>query len=228
MRARIDLQARVEVDGRSVAEGRVIDVEKSVLEVEFLEGSDPTLGITERVKLTLVGDDLPRPFTVHPRVISWSTSNAGSRYEFRLGLEEAKPLAILFNPRAAFRVLPALHPIIEVEVQGIGQAQSVMATLKDISVSGISVLVSIDEERQKLFRSRKVKLGLELPGVDDRLSLIGTVRYRRLVGSLIRYGIEFDPAATPSFTQKQQKLSEYVVQRQIEQIRDRNDTAPWV
>jgi hypothetical protein len=227
MSVRMDLQARIEVDGRVVAEGRVIDVQKAVLEVEFPEGNDPALGITERVKLTLVGEDLPRPFTVHPRVVSWSTSSAGSRYELQLGLEEAKPLAILFNPRAAFRVLPTLHPIIEVEVQGIGQAQTVMATLKDISVSGISVLVSIEEERRTLFRSRKVKLGLELPGVDDRLSLIGSTRYRRLVGSMIRYGIEFDSNATPDFTQKQQKVSEYVVRRQIEQIRDCNDTASW-
>ena len=225
MKTPIDLMARLEAERRPVVEGRVIDVEKAVLEVEFAADGCPSIGITERVRLTLHGEDLPRPFTVHPRVISWSSSNGAFRYEFRLGLEEAKPLAILFNPRAAFRVLPALHPIVEVEIRGIGQPEAVQATLKDVSVSGISVLVSVEEERQKLFQSRKVKLVLDLPGVNDKLSMIGNVRYRRLVGSLIRYGIEFDHA-TPGFTQKQQKLSEYVVRRQVEQIRDGDESVP--
>ena len=87
--------------------------------------------------------------------------------------------------------------------------------LNDISETGASVLVATEDERM-LFASARVGLEFLLPGDGKPLRLTGAVRNRALVGSAIRYGVQFLSKATPDFEAVQHRIYQFVIKREVE------------
>ena len=99
-----------------------------------------------------------------------------------------------------------------------------IAVLHDLSIAGLSLLVSTEDE-ESLFDSRRLRLGFHLPGDDAPFELVGTVRQRMLCGSTIRYGIQFDEEACADFRAQEERLTSWVMSRQVEMIRRERESA---
>ena len=95
--------------------------------------------------------------------------------------------------------------------------------VNDISTSGISVFVSLEAESQ-LASLWEFKLSLQLPQERESIDFVATVRQRRLSGSAIACGIEFDVDATESFDSKEERIQAYVMQRQREILQAKRGT----
>ena len=78
---------------------------------------------------------------------------------------------------------------------------------------GISALV-LDEIESQLVAIWELKLSILLPGERAPFEMMGVIRYRRLLGSALQYGIEFDPQRTPSFQRRQQLIASYIMKSQ--------------
>ncbi len=58
-----------------------------------------------------------------------------------------------------------------------------------------------------------------MPGSGPPVTLTGRIRYRRLAGAEIRYGIAFDPERSQDFTRAQDRITTYVMERQRDLLR---------
>jgi hypothetical protein len=52
----------------------------------------------------------------------------------------------------------------------------------------------------------------------QRRSFVASIRSRRLVGALIRIGLEFEPQRSPAYADAEEWLKRYVVRRQREML----------
>jgi hypothetical protein len=64
-----------------------------------------------------------------------------------------------------------------------------------------------------------VQVEFQLPGQYEAFEMAGLVRSRRLCGTSILYGIEFDPERTRDFDKFQEWILDYVMTRQAEGFR---------
>ena len=128
-----------------------------------------------------------------------------------------------FNRRQTVRVVPdQLEPVvvtIEPCDQDPGDPQPpAEVRLLNISLGGISV--SLEPTLETAFAgSTRVNLVLKLPGIRRELELVGEIRYRRLIGQRIHYGIQFDEERTERFGRKQDIMGKYVSRRQLDHLR---------
>ena len=129
----------------------------------------------------------------------------------------------LFNRRQTVRVAPDQFQPVGVTIEpcdpGSDEPQSpVEVRLLNISVAGIAV--SLEPTLETAFAATThVNLVVKLPGVRRALELVGDIRYRRLIGQRIHYGIQFNADQTERFDRKQDILAKYVTRRQLDYLR---------
>jgi hypothetical protein len=123
-------------------------------------------------------------------------------------------LRALFNRRKATRVTPdPKHPV-EVYLDGTTTGRAIQGRLLDLSGSGLLMHAPLDCEAN-IVDAKDCRVSFHLPGVDPiGLSLFAHIRERRLVSSSIQLGLEFDPLRTATFPSQQERIMEYVMQRQ--------------
>ena len=66
-----------------------------------------------------------------------------------------------------------------------------------------------------------VELILGIPGAKETVRVTGDIRYRRLVGRRVQYGIEFNADRTPHFDQVRAVIAKYVWTLFQEMLRSR-------
>ncbi len=240
-------QYRVEIDesadlcvaapGRDGApvRGLLMDVSASGAGIRFAGDEFPTFAIGQEVDLVFTSRRFSTPVTVAARVQHRSEElddddEVTRRYGFRFlepqQLEGTLPseLREFFNRRQMVRVAPdPSRPVsITVEPRGAGGRGPLLeARVYNISIMGVGVSLEAEAE-QLLADTTEVTVTLQLPDVRKPISLDARIRYRRLVGRRLHYGLEFDQTAT-QFKRKQKALSKYVVKRRLEFLRSTED-----
>ena len=105
------------------------------------------------------------------------------------------------------------HPV-HVQVEAGPGKPAVEAKLHNLSMHGTGISLEAEAE-QILSDTTNIVISILLPGTRKPVILMAEIRYRRLVGRRIHYGIHFDPQFD-NFTRKQNALSKYIVKRQLE------------
>ena len=171
------------------------------------------VAVGETAVLLLYGADPNISIQVCGKVVFQSKSGSAIRYEFLLDDNGTRHLNNLVERRRSVRVRPDPYAPVDVVLKDEDGGACVQGLVRDVSDSGISVLVDPKEE-QLLFSAWRLCLSVRLPGEDVPVEVVGIVRYRKLTGSAIQYGIEFDPEETPEFAHQQERLAAYVRSRQ--------------
>ena len=94
----------------------------------------------------------------------------------------------------------------------------VTAHLKDISVSGLALLVDLEAE-DALGELDVIEMSFRLPTSDKDFRLVGSIRNRELVNEHVRYGVEFDDKRSKYFPRQQDEIFAYVMHRQRAALR---------
>ncbi len=186
-------------------------------EVHFRVSSDPRLQIGTEVAIEIRRATDQTAHQTTARVISCDQKPDRAVYFFKLPSGVGSALGMLFNQRAAVRVVPAPGEPVRVQVRMKDGGRAIPAVVDDISQTGLGVLFGVNQEGRLLACGNKLELMLELPG-SEPMEITVDPRHRRLMGASIRYGIPFLPDDTKDFEAKRLKIYRYVHRRQIEMI----------
>jgi hypothetical protein len=213
-----DLTLAVARTGKSSIAGRIADLSIEGVALFFDQRHDPVFALRDIVNLELSSKHLPEPLVVPSMVRHRSEVERGRLYGFEfvdwLGLLGKLPAALtgLFNQRGNYRVQPDPQNPVDVMIEGTLLPSPIQATLRDLSVAGISVQAAYTIENL-LMKVELVQVSFELPFSPERLSFWGNIIHRDLIGQGICYGILFDDKRTPRFKKKQEVLIKYVSDR---------------
>ena len=223
-----DLSVSLPATDGSRVHGKLLDVSASGAGVRFDTADAPSLAVGQHVDLVFDSGSFAGPLTVaaqvQHRMEDDANDEASRRYGFRF-LEPQQLDAYLpaearryFNRRQSVRVSPKAFEPIEVTLRAGEDEAPIEVRLHNISVSGVGV--SLEPALEMAFADRtRVELSIHLPGTRRPLGLVGSIRYRRLVGERIHYGIAFDTELTEKFARKRRTLAKYVGRRQSHYLR---------
>jgi hypothetical protein len=186
--------------------------------MDFPRKHAPNIPVGQQAALVFSGVSLNSPLQVSGTVYLRSDDHFRHRYLFDFDRTAVAPLSQAVNSRGAARVQPDPTKPIDVMLKGSGKKDPVLAELKDISATGLSTLVPREDE-QTLYSAWEVQVEFQLPGQYEAFEMAGLVRSRRLCGTSILYGIEFDPERTRDFDKFQEWILDYVMTRQAEGFR---------
>ena len=220
---RIQLEDGQELEGQLGAVEFGPDSTAATVEFNGREGSRLPIGSTER--LGFWKEDWLKPLYLSGRLVFKQLGDSECRCQFELGTEAETVLSSLLGRRKDVRVRPDRQAPLRAVVRPVGQGGPVLRLpVSDISTSGISLRASPSEEAQ-FAAFWELEVALELPN-EKPILLITAVRYRRLSGPCVYYGMRFDPDATPMFPRKQDLIAAYVMRRQSELLSAIKDTRP--
>ncbi len=227
-----ELRVAIVSPGGDETRGQLIDVSASGAGAVFEPPDPPNLAVGQDIDLVFTSDAFNGPVTVAARVQhrTENKDNDGSRrFGFRFlepqQLNASLPAAArrLFNRRQTVRVAPDQFRPVGVTIEPCDPASDephppVEVRLMNISVGGLAV--SLEPTLETAFAATThVNLVIKLPGVRRALELVGDIRYRRLIGQRIHYGIQFNADDTERFGRKQGILGKYVTRRQLDYLR---------
>ncbi len=219
-----DLAVSIENPPGSTCSGRLLDVSGSGAGARFPVPDCPILAVGQEVPLVFTCGRLKAPVTVQAMVQHRAEERGFRRYGFRFLERELDPqlpaeLRKLFNRRRVLRVAPDSESPVAVVLEGGGGGPRVKTRLADLSPLGVGVSLEAEAE-STLAHANRIGISLSsLPGCGIPLHLIGSIRYRQLIGADIRYGIEFDPELSENFARQEGQITRYVMERQRELLR---------
>ena len=223
-----DLTVTLPAADGSRVQGKLLDVSGSGAGVRFDTVDAPILAVGEHVDLVFDSGSFAGPVTVAAQVQHRTEDDAHHEGSRRYGFRFLEPQQLdahlpaearrYFNRRQAVRVSPKPFEPIEVSLQAGEDAPPIDVRLHNISVSGVGI--SLEPALERTFADRtQVDISIQLPGSHRRMALVGSIRYRRLVGERIHYGIAFDSELTEKFARKLRGLARYVVRQQSDYLR---------
>jgi c-di-GMP-binding flagellar brake protein YcgR len=219
-----ELQVALLHPGGSPVGGRLLDVSGAGAGISFLGPKLPSLAVGQEVDLVFDSEKLAAPLTV-PAVVQHRTEEQSARrYGFRF-LEAQELDAIIppvmrefFNRRRTVRVVPDPRRPVKVELRTEPEAAPWEVGLVNISETGVAISLPTELDA-KLAGITTVLVTLFLPGQRRPVSLMGDIRYRRLVLDRLHYGVNFDPETSREFSRKQAVITKYVLKRQLKSLR---------
>ncbi len=227
-----ELRVAVVSPGGDETHGQLIDVSASGAGAVFEPPDPPNLAVGQDIDLVFTSDTFNGSVTVAARVQhrTEDKDNDGSRrFGFRFlepqQLNARLPAAArrLFNRRQNVRVAPDQFQPVDVTIEPCDPESDepqppVEVRLLNISVGGIAV--SLEPTLETAFAATThINLVVKLPGVRRALELVGDIRYRRLIGQRIHYGIQFNADDTERFDRMQDIIGKYVNRRQLDYLR---------
>lgn len=221
--AQEDLRIRLLTQKNGNFQGVVVEAEERaegpILIADFPRATAPSLPIGTEVPLQFYGPSLGAELTGNGTIVLRSEDFFRQRYAFQVTNATVAPLALAIQQRNAVRVQPNGNAPVKVQLTSIDGAKRCEPIAYDVSATGISLRVPLNDERN-FFDAWDVKVTLQLPDAKESTSFFGTIRSRRrLEGTIVLYGIEFDPAKTPDFSEKQEQVFQYVLGIQAETFR---------
>jgi c-di-GMP-binding flagellar brake protein YcgR len=227
-----ELRVAVAVPGGDEIHGQLIDVSASGAGAVFEAPDPPNLAVGQNIDLVFTSDDFSDAVTVAARVQhrAEGQDNDGSR---RFGFRFLEPQQLnahlpaaarrLFNRRQTVRVSPDQYQPIGVTIERCDQESHELHPPVDVRVLNISVGgigLSLEPTLETAFAATtQLRLVIKLPGIRRTLEFVGDIRYRRLIGQRIHYGIQFNADHTERFGRKQDILGKYVTRRQLDYLR---------
>jgi len=227
-----ELRVAIVSPGGEEIHGQLIDVSASGAGAVFGAPNPPNLAVGQDIDLVFTSDDFTGSVTVAARVqhrMEDKDNDGSRRFGFRFlepqQLNAHLPAAArrLFNRRQTVRVSPDQFQPIGVTIERCDTESHelhppVEVRVLNISVGGIGI--SLEPTLETAFAATtQLRLIVKLPGFRRSLELVGDIRYRRLIGERIHYGIQFNADATERFSRKQDILGKYVTRRQLDYLR---------
>jgi len=207
--------------------GLLVDLTPEGIGARFFPPHAPRLSLGEEMDITLSSPELKATATTRVQVIEREDGPQNRDYQL-LFLDpeyvESQLLQLkgLFNRRNAYRVKPTLDlPAKAVVALEPGQPP-VKAYVRDVSMTGICLALPRELE---LHRRADVQaaVALSLPGLESPLGLRAEIRFRRLDGDAVVYGMEFVRQTTPEFAKIEDRIAAYVMSVQRAEVaRSRN------
>jgi len=130
----------------------------------------------------------------------------------------APRLRSLFNEREAVRVEPRADEEVMMTVQLPDTIEAVEGLLRDISVLGVGMWVSVDGE-EHLPNGSLVQLVFNLPPSATELQIKASICHQQQVGERARVGLEIVPEQVGRWNGVHREITQYVMSRQIETAR---------
>jgi c-di-GMP-binding flagellar brake protein YcgR len=203
---------RIRQDGRET-EGRLADLSGSGAGV-FFDGPDaPNLTVGQEADLVFDSSKFDTPLVLAARTQHRTEESGRRRYGFRFlepqHLETVLPAEFrqYFNRRRSERVAPDPYRPVPVTLSATNAAET-DARLVNISTSGAAI--SLEAPLEPVFAdTTRITLTIHLPDAKRPLVVTADIRYRRLVGDRVYYGLEFDEAASDGFAKTQTAISRY-------------------
>ncbi|MFO1010783.1 MAG: PilZ domain-containing protein [Planctomycetota bacterium] len=214
---RPEVTALIEVPGGPTVRGRVVKVDHHVVTVEFPRQGAPMIPIARQAVVGFSSADLEKPLTARSRVIFRRDESDKLVYEFQFSAIDGETLNAVFRRRTAARVKPPEVVGVTVRTGYDDASAGTSSVLNDVSLTGLSI--SLGSQGETLLHDKeRLLLSFKLPGQDKPIELVGIVRYRRMAGTMIRYGIEYDPKGTRDYSSQEERLASYMVKRKIESV----------
>ncbi len=191
--------------------------------VRFPPPNWPDLTVGQEIDLVFTSEKLNEPLTVAVRVQHRTEEAGARRYGFRfLHAEQLDAHLLLtfrkyFNRRKMLRVSPDPDDLVIVTLAAGHGEPPVKARLENFSASGAAV--SLEAELDAEF-AETTRVGFSMQLLNCRpVDVMGNIRYRRLVGARIYYGIEFDPELSEDFARQQDIIEKYVTKLEKQWLR---------
>ncbi len=216
-----DLRAAVRTPDGDRA-GQLMDVSAAGAGMHFTGEDAPNLAVGDDVDLVFRSKRLN--LTVAARVQHRTEHEDGRRYGFRFLQPQQFGAALppgareIFNRRRVGRIAPDPMCPVPVMLSPYPEGPPIEARLQDISELGAGVGVEGPRE-EGLRDTTEVRVTIELPDVAP-VQMVGYIRYRRLGGRRIFYGIEFDDELTDDWERQVEAIERYVISRQRAMLRD--------
>jgi hypothetical protein len=222
MKPHPELTVRLDLSGESVeASVRQIGWGDAVL--SFPVAAAPILLIGQTLLLRFRGPSLPQGALVRAFVRQRAEEEGERVYRVQLEHGDGTAFEAAVNRRAAFRVTPDPVAPIRVILRELEHQRRVGAVLRDLSESGMSVLLAKEDE-WVLAAASVIQADFFLPPVPRLLRFEADVRHRRLERTAVHYGMRFNTAAE-GFEEARETVATYVAERQRAMLR-RLDTGP--
>lgn len=210
-----------DADGRDHIVG-LVDISAGGVALACSVGDAPPIKLMDEVVIVFESDRLFRPLSIRSQIrhIKVSDDDANIVYGVRFldWNEERQRLApklrALFNEREAVRVDPREDHEIEVELVINGTARVASGLLRDISVLGVGVWVSTDDE-PLLAAGNAIELTIRLPDGSEELRIDAEIRHMQPIGEQARLGVEIRNSGK-GLSGTGRGITGYVMARQIE------------
>ncbi len=189
----------------------VRELARDEVEVTFARESAPLLLVGQALVLRFRGARLPVEALVRAFVSARVEGTGERSYRFRLEHGDHAALEAAVNRRGAQRVTPQAALPVPVTLSNLTDGIRVTAVLRDLSESGISVLVGKEDE-WTLAATDSLRVEFRLPQSPEVLGFVGLVRHRRLERTAIHYGMAFD-TAMPGFEAAREVVRGYIAER---------------
>ncbi|MCP3914298.1 MAG: hypothetical protein GY711_01945 [bacterium] len=163
------------------------EAEEVRLAIVFAPNPGPVLPLGMWVLLSFSGGPLEMPIEVEGEVTFRHQDDRTHGYHFRFADRARRRLGPLVEPRQAMRVPPAKGAPVEVALLRGPNELPLVGALKDLSVTGGSVIL-LESFESTLFLIDRLELELRLPGEFGAVRIVGLVRNRGLVGGSLVYG----------------------------------------
>jgi hypothetical protein len=160
-------------------------------------------------------------------VVGRSEEGASRRYTFQFKLKEGQDpgdLFRLFNRRTSFRA--SSNKSIPVNIlpgneAARKEAKAIVGDLHDVSASGISLIVSPEQDMR--LADNDIFIEFELPTSTSTIKALVTIRYRVLMHSkAVRYGCQFNPSM-PGYMTMEDLVMKYLMRYQQQLLKYRGD-----
>jgi len=175
--------------------------------VEFASERAPVIALGETIRLTIRSGGLSSPIEAKATVVLRTDERTRRCYSFRLNKVSEGLLLQLANRRGPGRLRPRASRPVRIRLLDVTGDVHSEAIVHDISATGLAILVEPVLEKQ-LCNLLQLRLAILLP---DKGSIETTakVRHRRMFGSAILYGLQFD-GQLPEFMYTQELLLSYL------------------
>jgi len=204
----------------------LLDVSAGGVALAYPKEHPLDVAIAESVSVLFQSDRLGAPLVIAGYVRRIKLSEDGTTILYGVAFDAwsanrsdlTPKLRALFNEREAVRVEPREDEDVDVEVVFSGKASRVDGTLRDISVLGIGVWVSVDDQ-PALEDGSTVQVDLTLPTGEKALNLEVEVRHVQSFGERARVGLRLNSEMPQVRRSNERNIGQYVMARQIEAAR---------
>ena len=214
----IDSVVRLYIDGAGYFQGILVEVTSTGIVVDFPLSEAPDLPVSGQVNIALSTDRLASSLKTPALVVYKGEDEYRCRYRFEISGEARLALTVLIDGRSVYRAPPDTHHPVVVTLWNDGQAGQIEGILNDSSKTGLSVFVKA-EDSQRLKEDARIGMRMQLPGDTTPIQLWGAVRHEQTSGWATRIGIEFEHVGAAEFSEDQERFINYVMNRQIEMLR---------
>jgi hypothetical protein len=194
--------------------GQVVRFDGDAIELAFPTRGAPLLAIAQVVLLRLSANDSDDQVDVPAFVVARTDDQTHRTYELQPRQKDALAELSRRHRRAGVRIRPRNDAPMGVELRDHAGAVLARGRALDVSVKGLGMLL---EQSDELSLKAHVRLTVKLKiSREPARTLSAHVRSRRLVGTLIRIGLEFEPERTAEYADAEKWLTAYVAKRQQE------------